>query len=281
MGYRSQTGSRRGSGEKFQKSAHEKTKSKAQKNKAGKYVEETPAPSPQEIVEKTITSLTKIGGQTFGLSPFSQYFDDWLVNLRQIIAEFESSPLGIDETFIKERTQKFEDIERQFAERRLREAELDASAKALSDNNHLIVETDAEYAFHTRELAQKRNCGIERLTKSLHDLEEELAKVAQLKTSFFGFTKKAKAKKEAEVTQKLNASKNELELAVKNFAIEQEKLHDEYEKKKQAAIAKAQVLEKEIANMETDNSVEVRQAACNALTNSVNSFLQRKPATPT
>jgi hypothetical protein len=280
MGYRGQTGSRRGSGEKFQKSAHEKAKSKAQKNKAGKYIEETPASSPQEIVDKIIASLTKLGGQTFGLSPFSQYFDDWLVNLRQVISEFESSPLGVDETFVKERTQTFEDIERQFAEKRLREAELDVSAKALAENNHLIVETDAQYASQNRELAQKRKCDIELLTKSVGDLEEELAKVARLKTSFFGFTKKDKAKKEAEVTQSLNATKNELELALKNFAIEQEKLHDEYEKKKQAAIAKVQVLEKEIANMETDNSIEVRHAACNGLVDAVTAFLQRKPASP-
>jgi hypothetical protein len=281
MGYRGQTGSRRGSGEKFQKSAHEKAKSKAQKNKAGKYVEETPVASPEEIVEKTIASLTKLGSQTFGLSPYSQYFDDWLVNLRQVTSEFESSPLEVDETFVKERAQTFEDIERQFAERRLREAELDASAKALAENNHLIVETDAQYASQNRELAQKRNSDIEGLSKTVHNLEEELAKIAQLKTSFFGFTKKAKAKKEAVVTQKLTATKNELELAVKNFAIEQEKLHDEYEKKKQAAIAKVQVLEKEIANMETDESIEVRQAACNVLVNAVNTFLQRKPASPT
>jgi hypothetical protein len=182
---------------------------------------------------------------------------------------------------VKERAQTFEDIERQFAERRLREAELDASAKALAENNHLIVETDAQYASQNRELAQKRNSDIEGLSKTVHNLEEELAKIAQLKTSFFGFTKKAKAKKEAVVTQKLTATKNELELAAKNFAIEQEKLHDEYEKKKQAAIAKVQVLEKEIANMETDESIEVRQAACNVLVNAVNTFLQRKPASPT
>ncbi len=281
MGYRSQTGSRRGSGEKFQKSAHQKAKSKTQKNKGGKYVEETPALSPQEIVEKIVSRLTKLGGQTFGLSPFSQYFDDWLVSLRQITAEFESSSLGVDEMFVKERAQAFEDIERQFAERRFRETELDASAKALADNNHLIVETDAQYASQTRELVQKRNCDIERLTKGVHDFEEELAKVVRLKTSFFGFTKKAKANKEAEITQKLNVAKNELELAIENFAIEQEKLHDEYEKKKQAAIAKVQVLEKEIANMETDDSVEIRQATCGALINSVNTFLQRKPAAPT
>jgi hypothetical protein len=279
MGFRSQSGSRRGSGEKFQKSSHEKAKSKAQK-KEGKYVEESPAPSPQEIVEKTLASLTKLGTQTFGLSPFSQYFDDWLVNLRQTISEFESSPLDVDEAFVKERMQTFEDVQRQFADRRLGEAELDQSAKALAENNHLLVETDAQYASQTRELAQKRNCDIERLTKGVHDLEEEHAKVARLKTSFFGFTKKAKAKKEAEVTQKLSAAKNELELSTKNFAIEQEKLHDEYEKKKQTIIAKVQVLEKELANMETDTSAEVRQAACNALANAVNSFLQRKPASP-
>jgi hypothetical protein len=281
MGFRSQSGSRHGSGEKFQKSAHEKTKARVQKKKSNeKYVEEPVAPSRDEIVEKTKASLARLGSQTFALSPFSQYFDDWLVSLRQVTSEFESSSIGVDEAFVKERVQIFEDVERGLAEKRLREAELEVSAKSLSENNHLIVETDAQYASQTRELAQKRNCDIERLTKNVHDLEEELAKIQLLKTSFFGLTKKTKAKKESEATQKLDTAKNELELAVKNFAIEQEKLHDEYQKKKQATMEKVQVLEKEIETMETDSSVEARQAACNALTALVNSLLQRKSTPP-
>jgi hypothetical protein len=282
MGYRGQSSGRKSSGEKFQKSSHEKAKSKSQKNKSGvKYAEEASIPSAEEIAQKTLTSLSKLGTQTFALSPFSQYYDDWMVNLRQVVSEFESNPaVGADEAFVKERNQVFMDVEGELAKRRFKEAELEAAAKTLSETNHLLVETDTQYVAQTRDLAAKRNSNIERLTKDVHTLEEELAKIGQLKTSFFGFTKKAKAKKTADITQKLVAAKAELKLAVQNFAVEQEKLHDEYEKKKQTTIEKVQSLETEIAAIETDGSIETRKAASAALVNAVNALLQRKTVPP-
>ena len=284
MGYRGQSGSRRGAGEKFQKSSHDKAKPKSQKQKSGvKYApEEVPVLSVEEVAEKTLGSLSRLGTQTFALSPFSQYFDDWLVNLRQVVSEFESNPaVGADETFTQQRTQIFAEVEGELAKLRFKEADLEASAKTLAENNHLLVETDAEYATKTRELAAKRNSGIEHLTKNVHDFEEELARIGQIKTSFLNpFAKKAKAQKQSEATQKLNAAKNELEIMVQNFGIEQEKLHDEYEKKKQAIIEKVQSLEKEIADIETDGSTQPRQATCNALADAVKALLQRKTAPP-
>jgi hypothetical protein len=63
---------------------------------------------------------------------------------------------------------------------------------------------------------------------------------------------------------------------VHSFSVEQEKLHDKYEKRKQAVIEKVRSLEKEVEKLETDGSLEVRQAACEALVNAVNALLQRK-----
>jgi hypothetical protein len=280
MGYKSQTGSRRSSGRKFQKSQHEKAKAKAQKHTSGgRYAqEETPVPPLGEVVEKTLVKLRNLGSQKFAISPFSQYFDDWLVNVREVLSEFESSPaVVVDEEFGKERSQVFLDVEREFAEARLKEAALDETAKNLPDANHLIVQIDAEYAAKSRENGLKRNSEVQRLTRNVHDLEEELDRVSRMKTSIFGsFSKKAKAQKEAEATRKLTSAKSELELVVQNFTVEQEKLHDEYEKRKQAAIEQVQRIEKEIETLETDGSLEARRVACDALVNGVNALLQRK-----
>src|SRR3972149_7467351 len=117
MGYKSQTGSRRSAGKRFQKSEHEKAKVKAQKHRAGgKYAqEETPVPSLGEVVEKTLGRLRSFGGQRFAVSPFSQYFDDWLLNVREVLSEFESSPaVVVDDAFVKERSQIFLGVEREF-----------------------------------------------------------------------------------------------------------------------------------------------------------------------
>jgi hypothetical protein len=44
-------------------------------------------------VEKTLGKLHGLGSQKFAVSPFSQYFDDWLLNVREVLSEFESTPL--------------------------------------------------------------------------------------------------------------------------------------------------------------------------------------------
>ena len=282
MGYKPKSGSRRSAGQKYQKSQHDKAKAKTEKHRSGgKYLqEETVVPS-SEVVEKTLSRLSKLGSQTFALSPFSQYFDDWLVNLREVLSEFESNPaISVDDQFVKERSQILTDVEGELAERRLKESALEATAKTLSETNHLLVKIDEEYAAKTRANGLKRNTDVERITRNVHDLEEDLARIGQTKTSFFSFTKKAKAKKEAETSQRLTSAKNELELAVQNFTVEQEKLHDEYEKRKQAVIEQVQSLEKEIEVLETDSSLEDRQTACNALVNAVNALLQRKTSQP-
>ena len=282
MGFRSQTGSRR-SGQKFQKAPHEKSKHKTQKSKIkGQFAEETPVLSPQEILEKTAERLGKLGTQTFALSPFSQYFDDWLVNLRQVIAEFESYPgVNTDEAFTEDRTQIFSDVEGELAKRRLQEAELNTSAKALADNNHLLVETDASYASQNREIAAKRNGEIERLTRIVQELESELSLAQKTKTNFLNpFAKNTKAQNVAAANQKLIASKSELEITVQNFAVEQEKLHDAYEKKKLEIMEKVRTLERQITDIEIDTSAPVRKATSESFIEAAEALLQRKTSSP-
>jgi chromosome segregation ATPase len=283
MGYRPQTRSPRNAGRGHQKSQHEKAKARTQKHRAGgKYLPEKQIATVEEVVEKTLGSLNKLGNQIFALSPFSQYFDDWLVNLREVLSEFESSPaISADDQFVKERSQTLVDVEGELAEKRLKEAELAETAKTLSENNHLLVQIDEEYAAKTREIGSKSNSKILRLTQNVQNLEEELDQLKQMKTSFLGaFSKRAKEQKLAIATQKLNSAKSELELTVQNFTVEQEKLHDEYEKKKQAIIEKVQSLEKEVENLETDSSLEARRSACKALVDAVNALIQRKTISP-
>jgi DNA repair exonuclease SbcCD ATPase subunit len=281
MSFRSQGGSRRGSGKQFSKSTHEKkAKEKKQRSGAKYLMEETPQFSKEEVAQRTLGSLSKLGNQVFALSPFSQYFDDWLVTLRQVISEFESNPtISTDEAFTKERTQIFLDIEASLAENRIKENNLTEEAKALADVNHKIVEADKAYADATREQSNKRNSEVQRLSNKIRDLEEELAIQQQVKISFYKFGAKKKAAQElATITQNLKAAKNELEVTLQTFTAEQEKLHDNYEKQKQNLNTESDRLHAELEKLETDTSVEARQKAANALSESVNSLLKRMPA---
>jgi hypothetical protein len=241
-------------------------------------LEESEAPTFEEEVEKTLGRLRSLGDQVFAFSPFSQYFDDWLLSLKSVLSEFESNPaVKVDEEFVKERSQEIADVELKLAERRRVEAVLVEATRRLADQNHLLVQIDRDYATATRELASDRNSEIKRLTLRVQDFEEELDEASQMKASIFSpFARRAKANKTAEVTQKLDAAKSELESVVKAFEVDQEKLHDEYEKRKQVVIEQVRSLEKEIEGLETDRSVEDRRVACEALVNAVNALLQRK-----
>jgi hypothetical protein len=280
MSYRPQTSSRRNTGRGRGKVRHEKAKRKGQKHRSGgKYLlEESEASTSEEVVEKTLVRLRNLGGQIFAFSPFSQYFDDWLLSLKSVLSEFESNPaVNVDEEFVKESSQVIADVELKLVERRHEEAVLEKATQRLADQKHLLVQIDTEYASATHKLASKRNSEIKRLTRRVHDFEEELEEASRMKASIFSpFARRAQSHKTAEVTRKLDAAKSELKSVAKSFEVEQEKLHDEYEKRKQTVIEQVRSLEKNIEGLETDGSVEDRQFACEELVNAVKALLQRK-----
>ena len=279
MSFKSQSPSRRS--RQFSKTAHEK-KSKEKKKRSGpKYlIDDITEVTPQEVAEKTLNGISKLGTQIFALSPFSQYFDDWLVSLRQVILELESNPvIKVDEQFQKERIQAFLDIEGALAESRLQESNLTAEAKALAENNHLIVEADQEYAEKTRENSNKRNAEVQRLSNKIHQLEDDLSVQQEIKIGFFKFNEKKRAQQKLnQLTNDLSASKSELEVTLASFTAEQEKLHDNYQKRKQELSENSDRLHKELEKLETDTSIEARQTVCNTLANAVKTLLQRTPA---
>ena len=282
MGFRPQTGSRRGAARQYSKSSHEKKAKEKKQRLGGNYHQEETEISAKEVVEKNLGILSKLGNQVFALSPFSQYFDDWLMNLRQIISEFEANPaIKVDEQFVKERSQIFLDVEGGLAEKRLQETNLTGEAKELADNNHLLVETDKEYAEKTRELSFKRNAEVQRLSRDIRELEDDVASQEEIKISFFKPMARRRAAEElAQTRQKSKSTKNELEVALQSFTAEQEKLHDYYEKKKQEITDKVDALHKELEKLETDTSIDTRQAACNALAQAIKALLQRTPISP-
>jgi len=284
MSYKPQTSSRRGSGKQLSKSAHEKkAKEKKQRSGAKYLMEETPEVSAQEAAQRTLTSLGKLGNQIFALSPFSQYFDDWLVNLRQVVSEFESNPaVAADEQFTKERTRIFLDAEAALSQKRLDENNLSAEAKELADVNHQIVEADKQYAEETRERSNKRNAEVQRLSTKIRELEDQLVSEQEVKFSFYQIGAKRKAAEQlAQTTHNLKTTKNELEVTLQTFTTEQEKLHDNYEKHKQQLNENSDRLHKELEKLETDTSTSARQTAGNALTCTINALLKRTPMSTT
>ncbi len=282
MTFRPQTNPRRTGSRKVSKSARsKKAKEKKQHHDAKYLIDETPEVTANDVAQRTLNSLTRLGNQVFALSPFSQYFDDWLLNLRQVTSEFETNPaIVVDDQFAKERTQVFLDIEAALAQNRVAEAAVNEEAKALTENNHKIVEADQDYAERSRENSNKRNSQVQQLSNKIRQLEEELAAQQEIKLGFFKFKEKKRLQERiSQLTHDLTAAKNELEVTLQTFTAEQDKLHDAYMKRKQELNETSDRLHKKLEKLDTDTSTEARQTACAFLFESINGLLKRMPPT--
>jgi hypothetical protein len=235
------------------------------------------APS-EEVAKKTLGRLRGLGNQIFAVFPFSEYFDDWLVNLRGVLSDFEfNSAITADNQLNEECSQILTNLELELDERRHKEASYDLTMESLSDDRRLLKRIDEEYAAKTRDMERKKNDEIKRLSVTVQDLKEELDRITQMKTGIFrSLSKEAKAQKGVEATQRLNFARDKLKLVVPSFSAEQERLLKEHTKTRRPIVERIQNLEKEIDSIETDGSLYARRTACEALANAVNALLKRK-----
>jgi hypothetical protein len=75
-------------------------------------------PKLEDVVAETLEYLEMLGDEVFDQSPVSVYFDDWLVNLRQVMVAFEfNEAIKVDDIFTDESEQIYNDIEEELANR--------------------------------------------------------------------------------------------------------------------------------------------------------------------
>jgi hypothetical protein len=280
MGYQRRASGPRNSGRGRGIPRHEKAKAKKQKQRLGiGYVpEEDHAATSGEVVERTLSSLRNLGKQVFAVSPFSEHFGRWLVDVKVVLSEFESSlEVGLDDPFLKERSRILSDVELQLDGRRRGEASAEKAAKSLADNRVVLERIEEGYLVETKAREERKAGEVKRLSSNVHGLREEVDRIGQMKTGILrGLSKKAKARKEAEAKQRLSQAEKEFSLAMQDFAAQQERLKAEYEKRKQPIVDQMGAEQKEVDGGDIDHSLEARQAACEALVNAVNSLVQRK-----
>ena len=171
-------------------------------------------PKLEDVVAETLEYLEMLGNEVFDQSPVSVYFDDWLVNLRQVMVAFESNEaVTVDDVFTDECEQIYNDIEEELGNRLLEEAELEVSAKSLEEKKYILREMDNEYAAQTEKLQVRGKSALDFLIKNVQRLEDELEKSNQTKPKNI-IRKIALRQKKYALTQKLKSAKHRLSVAM-------------------------------------------------------------------
>lgn len=280
MGYQPRAKTPKRSIHEYRKSLHE-IKKRFQKRQR-QIVEEKHVVTEQEIVELTLRRLHNLGGQRFGSFPFSEHFDRWLSNVEAVLDEFRGHPtIGVDEEFLSECSEALAGIKRHFDDIARKESSVGQEMKILADSRSHLQQINAQYASAMSSIRGQKNAEIRRLYRDIDALKKEQDQVIKLKTGFFRrLSKKERERREIVVVDLLTEKQAQLELAVMDSKAEQKKCQDDYDTKKEPVAVEIKKYQKKLEDLESDASLEERWFACEALSDSVNSFFQRKAATP-
>jgi chromosome segregation ATPase len=269
-----------------------KSKAKHGKHETGSAYpfEEEHKLSLEEIVDRALNSLSRLGNQRFAVGPFYEHYDRWMLNVRNVLSEFESAlAAAVDDNFKDESSRLLSEIESTLSDRRAKEASKDEAVRranhSLLDTRSLLAQTEREHAVKMSDIAAKREHAIKPVATNLGRIRRELSRINSMRAGFLrGISKKAKAQKTTEAAEKLDTTKRELATIEQSFAAEQKKLKDEYERRRRQILKQLGNYQKEIENLENevkaDDALDARHAACDALINAVNSLVQRTHAAP-
>ncbi len=284
MGYKSQKKSPKGAIHVYTKSFREKGKNRKRFPRPieKSTLDENHIVTEREITELTLRRLHTLGSQKFGSSMFGEHFDRWLADVTYTLGEFESHPnMNIDDQFVKERSQKLYVIKQQLEERRLNEASLNQEIANQSYYKRSLEQINTDYVITIRAIKAQKNSEIKQLYRIIDSLKIEQEKIIQMKTGFFrGISRKDREQKEIEIAQEINDKQRELELIILGFSGKQKNAREDYEKRREPVLEQIKKCKKIFQNLETDDSLEERWFACEALIDEVNSFLQRKATQP-
>lgn len=231
----------------------------------------------RDVADGTINKLRNLGKQRFALYPFSEYFDTWLRNVRQVLSEFETNPeIDPDDQFSTDILRILSDVESRLNERRRMEMSRIRAEENLSETKTILDRLEREFSEKAKKTETQGSEEVKRLSSVVSDLKEKLDGVDRMKTGIFrGFSEKAKAHRSAEVQRELDSAQRELDLAVRHSDAVRQELKEDYEWKRMPFLEKASVLEKELEEQEIDGSLRNRDDACEALVTAVNSLLER------
>jgi len=284
MGYQQSRGSPRNSGRGRGIPRHEKAKIKKRERHSRARLlslEEGQAQTQEEILNKTLNSLSHLGNQRFVVSPFGEQLNFWLTNLKNVLLEFESNMgTASDEHFMREKSQVISDVELKLKKRIDKEAHVEETARNLSINKKALEEIEKDHRAALDTIRKNEETEVNARSADVENAKAEVSRISQIKTGFFrGISKNGKAQKETEAKQRLEVAEKRLAETLDSFNIQREKTRTEYGEKELAVSNQIEENEKMVTSQETDDSLEARHSACGALAKTIDSFLQRRSLT--
>ena len=284
MSFQSRVRTPRDFGKRPAKSKQKSKPSRRRSTSGHGLVEELPL-NAKEIADRTVNMLRHLGSQRFAVPPFHEHFDRWLLSLRDILSEFESGgTFDVDDQFRKESADEVSQVKRDLDDRRLVEIAVAEKARFINQNllekKSALARVEREKVSRTKEMARQEETAVKPVVTRIGRLKNELNQFSHVRAGLFrSISKKAKARRQEEATQRLESTRKQLKQAQRSLAVEQKRLKEEYEGRRRQLLEQIDEYDKKLATLEAesgiDDAVEIRRTTCEKLEKALNTFLER------
>ena len=243
--------------------------------------------NPQEVSARVMNALDHLGGQRFGMPPFSEHFRRWMVDIESVLNDFRSSlPNVVDETLDTSIGEFVLNIRNELNSRINSEEDLSAKIgellKQLTDNERELAELDSEQRSKVHEAKKATEKSMKKIRGEIDALDEQRLKLLRQKPKFleriFGGTKT----KVESSSRSLHSKQNDLVSREKNLKQRLDALRSDYDSKRKPLAAHQTELRDQLAELRSttiDDALEVRRVACEKIRDAISAALSQR-ATP-
>ena len=240
------------------------------------YKEDIPINLP-EVSARTINALEHLGNQRFGMPPYAEHLQRWIIDVESVLNDFQASlsPLT-NQNFGNSSGELLSLIRTQLNSRISAEERLSAKITELrgklADNERQITELESEQRVKMNEFKRKSDKSIEKLRSEIDALDAQRLKLLRQKPTLIERIL-GKAKERVENSSRsIQSKRDDLESREDSLKHRMNSLRVGYETKRKPLAAKQAELRKELADLQAnilDDALEFRKTASDQLREAV------------
>lgn len=241
--------------------------------------------NPQEVSARVMNALDHLGSQRFGMTPFSEHFRRWMVDIESVLNDFRSSlPNVADESFDTSIAEFVSNVRNELNSRINSEEGLSAKISELlgqlADNERKLAELESEQRSKVHEAKRTTEKSVKKLRGEIDALDAQRLNLLRQRPKFlerfFGGTKT----KVESSSRSLHSKRNDLLNREKGLKERLDVLKSDYDEKRKPLTAHQTELREKLTELRSttmDDALEVRRVACERIRQAISAALSQLP----
>jgi hypothetical protein len=242
--------------------------------------------NPDEVTSRAMNALEHLGSQRFGMSPYSEHFRRWLLDVESVVNDFRTSlPDFANEDFTTSVTQYLSSIRTELngridAEEKL-SAKITEAQGQLAENERKIAQLESDQRTELHELKRTSDKSMKKIRGEIDALDEERLSLIRQKPTLFERIFGGNKSRVDNSSRSIHVKRSDLETRREDLRQRTNALKLSHEEKRKPLLERQKKLRDELDNLRRgtqDDGVEVRKMTCDQLRQAISAAIAHPAA---